>query len=819
MPRTDTAQQTHPCLTDQLDLVDERSKEAGVAQRPDGQYEARFALELVAVAERASKGEPLDLLRHEHTVDDALMPALSALEAGQEIEIVYRWHPRTGGDRCFDMRLSGHGSATDRSRAADSARSLRQGLLDALGDAHAGHYEFAQLDDVAGVSRDPRAPSWQLARAGIVVPCASAQEFGFVAPAAQAAQVVMALPMSPGGSAFDSFLRAGIAGDSDLRLCIQACPMVLSARALASLEAAYRNLRTGLAGQVRFEEAAKGRIFDGARVGALLQQLERWLAEPRGYRLHCALHCPEPVSKALLTMLGGELYRGSALQLQQEAAIQSIARAADAQTVRLNDCLHVGETPANLVPSPAALRACGVPRSYRDIPSGLARQGMTLGTCGPTGTDRAVRLADADRDRHCYVIGATGTGKSTLLYNMVTQDIEGGAGLCLIDPHGDLHEAVLRSIPKQRADDVLLIDLSDFDYSVGLNFLECEGAHKDMQINFIVNEMLTIFDRLYDMKRAGGPVFETYMRNALLTVMDTEQRTATLLDVVRFFEDRRFRASATSRSKNAISVSFWNRQAAVAGGEISMQNIAPYITSKLNQFTHNALLRPIIGQVKSTVDFRRAMDEGRIVLVNLAKGSLGEFDMRLLGMLIIGKMFKAALGRSALPLHRRRLFHLYIDEFQTLATPTVIGLLSEARKFGLSLTMANQHLAQLSEGESARGVADAVLGNAATLLFFRVGPKDAGQLESFTLPELNAQDLQQLPDHHAACRLVSRNVPVRPFVLRSPPRPALRSRAQSSIVAAIRERARRSYLRPRATVDATIMADWRRGDEPRPRAQ
>jgi hypothetical protein len=305
-------------------------------------------------------------------------------------------------------------------------------------------------------------------------------------------------------------------------------------------------------------------------------------------------------------------------------------------------------------------------------------------------------------------------------------------------------------------------------------------------------------------------MFESYMRNALLTLMSDEERTATLLDVVRFFEDAGFRKRSMARSGNPMAASFWSRQAEVAGGELSLQNMAPYITSKLNQFTHNSLLRPIVAQPRSSIDFRAAMDDGRIVLVNLAKGLLGEFDTRLLGMLIIGKLFNAALGRATMPVAERRLFNLYIDEFQALVTPTVIGLLSEARKFGLSLTMANQHLAQLMSADSPSSVADAVLGNVATLLFFRVGPKDAARLEAFTQPVLGAHDLQRLPDHHVACRMVSRNVPLSPFVFDVEPQARLRQDEQARIAESIRTRAKNSYTRARAEVDREIMAGWRR---------
>jgi hypothetical protein len=359
------------------------------------------------------------------------------------------------------------------------------------------------------------------------------------------------------------------------------------------------------------------------------------------------------------------------------------------------------------------------------------------------------------------------------------------------------------------------MDLTDFDHSVGLNFLECGGPTKSLQMNFIANEMLTIFKRLYNMDIAGGRVFESYMRNALLTVMDNDVRTATLMDVVRFFEDPRYRRSMITGCKNAIAASFWSRQALRASGDNAFENVGPYITSKLNQFTHNALLRPIIGQSQTTIDFRKAMDTGQVILINLAKGLLGDFDTRLLGMLLIGRIIHAAMGRVTLPQADRRRFYLYVDEFQTLATPTVIGLLSEARKFGLSVIMANQHLAQLTDGEYSRGIAEAILGNVATMLFFRVGIKDAAELEAYTKPELDAHDLAQLPDRHVVCRMVRDNVPLDPFVMATLAmrEPKLGAAERAALVRRVRQRVK-IYAGPRMQVDEEIMRGWIRNDRP-----
>ncbi len=269
-----------------------------------------------------------------------------------------------------------------------------------------------------------------------------------------------------------------------------------------------------------------------------------------------------------------------------------------------------------------------------------------------------MRLADPDRTRHCYVLGATGTGKSNLLYNMLMQDIESGAGVCLLDPHGDLYHQVSNAVPVNRIDDIVLIEPADVERVVGLNFLECQSPYPQVEMNFIANEMIKIFDRLYDLRQTGGPIFELYMRNALFLVMDNEIDGGTLMDIPLLFEDDKYRHRLLDHCRNPHTVHFWRGQAE-RGSELSLRNVAPYVTCKLNQFTCNALLRPIIGQSRSTVDFRACMDAGRIVLVNLSKGLLGELDTRLLGMLIIGKLFNAALQRVNIPANERRPFSLY----------------------------------------------------------------------------------------------------------------------------------------------------------------
>jgi hypothetical protein len=412
-----------------------------------------------------------------------------------------------------------------------------------------------------------------------------------------------------------------------------------------------------------------------------------------------------------------------------------------------------------------------------------------------------VRLSDRDRSRHVQILGATGAGKSTLMLDMLMQDIHRGAGLCLIDPHGDLFGQVLARLPQARLDDVVVIDPSDSTHAVGLNLLEPDADGGAAGRNFVVNEMIAIIGRLYDLRLVGGPMFETYMRNAMLLLLEGGAGATTLVDVPLVFQDAQFRNGLLDRCGNIQVVNFWRKEALRVEGEHSLRNLSPYITSKLNLFVGNAMIRPIIGQPRSSVHFRAFMDQGRIVLVNLAKGLLGSLDSGLLGMLVVSKLFAAALGRVRLPAERRRPFHLYVDECQSLITATMAEMLAEARKFGLSLVLANQTLGQLDTNEA--DMLSTVLGNVGSLILMRLGPIDARRMAEFTAPGIDAAELQALPDRHAVARLLVDGRPVPPFMFTTRP---TRGGGDPHIVREAVARSRRRYAYPIAEIEAAIAA-------------
>jgi type IV secretory pathway TraG/TraD family ATPase VirD4 len=378
------------------------------------------------------------------------------------------------------------------------------------------------------------------------------------------------------------------------------------------------------------------------------------------------------------------------------------------------------------------------------------------------GEMRPVYMTDEDRRRHLYIVGQTGTGKSTLIGNLVMEDIRSGKGLAIIDPHGELVENALGFVPKERLDDVIYFNAGDLTRPMGMNMLDYNFDRPEEK-TFIVNEMINIFDKLYDLKTTGGPMFEQYMRNALLLMMeDMPNEPATLIEVPRIFSDPAYRARKLARIKNPVVVDFWEKEATKAGGEASLANMTPYITSKFTSFISNDYMRPIVGQPKSAFNFREVMDSGKILLVNLSKGRIGDLNAQLLGLIITGKMLMAALSRADIAEGAdRRDFYLYIDEFQNFATDSISTILSEARKYRLDLIVAHQFIAQLTEK-----IRDSVFGNVGSILAFRVGPQDAEFLEKQFEPVFTRQDLVNIDNLKAYARLLIDGQTSRAFVMK-----------------------------------------------------
>lgn len=780
MPATERMSATPDHAPPEIWLPGKRPGEPSLRVRREGEgATASFVLALAGVVRRTEPAEPAA----------AGWPVLGA---GQGLDIVYQ--VAAGRLECL---LRGHGRSSNAVSAAIGARTLWRNLDI---DLHRGlaDYHFMPSADPAQFEsgESGAAPAWRAVLRPLRLRIAPRPPFGYLAPAEpERSALLVAHPPARSTGYFNALTDAMIWGGA-LEIQLRVRPFQLELRQEALVRAALRDL--GATERIHHGPADRPLAVTAELLAALRRELEVWGQDPFGWRMQCVVSAREPVPDALLALLGGELFHGRPVTWEPPAPEAE----RDEDGLDLGDAVPAGEPPPPLLPEPRRLLERGLPVYYGHAPAFLPAEGVLLGQVGAGRQPRLVRFAPSDRTRHCYILGATGTGKSTLLYNLLTQDIAAGAGVCLLDPHGDLYQQVLAATPAHRLQDVILIEPGDPERAVGINFLECAGPHPQVRMNFITNEMIRIFHRLYDLDRTGGPMFEQYMRNALLLVMDNEIAGGTLMDIPLLFENKNYRQRLLDRCRNEYTVNFWRGQAEQTTGDSSLSNMAPYITSKLNQFTSNALLRPIIGQSRSTVDFSACLDEGRIVLVNLPKGLLGQMDTQLLGMLIIGKLFAAALQRTQAPVSQRRPFFLYVDEAHNFTTETVAHLLAEARKFGLYLTLANQNLTQMGGG-----LVDAILGNVGSLLLFRLGVLDAGRMAPYVNPELTMRDLEDLPDRHVAARLLLLGAPSRPFVFATlAPQPVQSlSLAEQRRARAVLEGSRVRYTRPIAEVEQELL--------------
>lgn len=388
-----------------------------------------------------------------------------------------------------------------------------------------------------------------------------------------------------------------------------------------------------------------------------------------------------------------------------------------------------------------------------ELPAATGETAM-LGTTAYRGELRPFGMLPDDRRRHLAILGKTGMGKTTLLQSLITADIQAGRGVGIVDPHGDLAETILAAVPRSRTNDVILFDAADAKYPVAFNPLACSQRH---QRPLVAGAILSTFKKLYG--DSWGPRLEHILRNTLFTLLDLPG--ASLLLVPRLLTDGRFRSETLQRTTDPVVREFWEREFAQLPPKLQAEATAP-VLNKVGQFLTNPVLRNILGQPKSRLDLRTAMDDGKILLVNLSKGRLGEDASTLLGSFLITAVQLAAMSRADVDESRRRDFYLYVDEFGCFATEAFAGILSEARKYRLNLTVANQYLAQLSEGTLA-----AVFGNVGSLLAFQLGPQDAETLAEQLGAPVEPADLMMLPKYHAYARLLIDGQPSRPFTMRT----------------------------------------------------
>jgi hypothetical protein len=431
-----------------------------------------------------------------------------------------------------------------------------------------------------------------------------------------------------------------------------------------------------------------------------------------------------------------------------------------------------------------------------DGPRNVPDEGLLLGYNIFRGIKKPIRLALNDRQRHVYVVGQTGTGKSTFLENLALQDMLMGNGFAFIDPHGDTAEKLLSMVPKERTEDVIYFCPADTEYPLGLNIFE---ATTDDEKDFVINEVINVLYKLYDPQRQGiiGPRYEHLFRMAALTVMAGPEG-GTFIDIPKLFRDDDYVQAKLKYVSDKNVLDFWNKEMAQAKRSNEFGDVVSWFVSKFGAFLSNKMMRNIIGQTKSSFNLREIMDNKKILLVNLSKGRTGDMNSNLLGMIFVMKFQAAAMSRANIPEDQRVDFCLYVDEFQNFSTDSFATIMSEARKYRLNLVVANQFTTQLTEE-----IRDAVFGNIGTTIAYRIGQNDVDILSRYFQPLFDGDDLLRVPNYNSIVRTLIGGVPTQPFSMAgSPPL----GNPNKELGDAMKQLSAAKYGRPRQIVDKEIEA-------------
>ncbi|MCX7589927.1 MAG: type IV secretion system DNA-binding domain-containing protein [Patescibacteria group bacterium] len=409
------------------------------------------------------------------------------------------------------------------------------------------------------------------------------------------------------------------------------------------------------------------------------------------------------------------------------------------------------------------------------------------------GTNKLFGIKRVDRRQHMYIIGKTGTGKSALLHNLIIQDIANGEGLCVVDPHGELVEEILGKIPEERIDDVIYFNPADEEYPIGFNVLELpDPKYKHL----VASGLMGIFTKIW--ANVWSARMEYILNNAILALLDNPN--STLMGINRILTDKDYRQKVISNIKDPVVKAFWTNEYEEWQDRFRNEAIAP-IQNKVGQFLSTDLIRNIVCQTKSTINIFDIMNQGKILLINVSKGKIGEDNSALLGAMFITKIQMAAMERVRIPENERLDFYLYVDEFQNFATESFASILSEARKYRLNLILAHQYIGQLVTDISVR-VRDAIFGNIGTMIIFRIGAKDAEFLEREFAPEFSPEDMVNLPNYHIYLKMVVDGVSYNPFSATT--LPPFKTNFSAVTKEKIIENSRKKYARPKYIVDEEI---------------
>lgn len=441
-----------------------------------------------------------------------------------------------------------------------------------------------------------------------------------------------------------------------------------------------------------------------------------------------------------------------------------------------------------------------------DAPRNMPNEGLLLGYNIFRGVKKPIRLAIQDRQRHMYVVGQTGTGKSTFMENLALQDMLNGDGFAFVDPHGDTAERLLSMVPKERTEDVIYFCPADMAYPMGVNIFEFDSPD---QKDFLIQEALNMLYKLYDPQHQGimGPRYEHLFRNAALTVM-ADPSGGTFIDIPKLFRDPKFVQQKLQYVTDQNVREFWEKEMPQSQRSNEFGDVVSWFVSKFGAFLSNEMMRNIIGQTSSAFNLRDVMDNKKILLVNLSKGRTGELNSKLLGMFFVMKFQAAAMSRANVPESERQDFALYVDEFQNFSTDSFATIMSEARKYHLNLIVANQYTTQLTNE-----IRDAVFGNIGTIVSFRVGQNDVDVLAKYFQPTFTADDLLRVPNYNTITRTLVGGVPTQPFSMAT--LPPLGS-PNSKLAEALKQLSSAKYGRPKQQVEEEIFARMKTLEPPKP---
>lgn len=487
-----------------------------------------------------------------------------------------------------------------------------------------------------------------------------------------------------------------------------------------------------------------------------------WWSRRTGWQMRCRVALADGASAPIgtLEVLGREIFG------VESRLMEPTVPSAPTDGISLVQMLPDGWSfPSFLPPANRSALLVAERTHNRQLPA-LPDNGILIGRVDGTG----VRLPSSARNRHLYMVGATGTGKSTLLKKLILDDLQRDEGLILIDPHGDLYCEILEAVPKDRRSSLVTIDPTSGQRAIPFNLLDIpRDRFLKRRAQFLASELLIFFREAFsENPDAFGPMFELYFNNTIRLLIHQTGKVHTLMDFQKVFSNIEFRKSLIENSSDPEVVSFWKGVAEKVNGEASLSNISPYIISKMALLTQSGYVSEMIGQPDDMLCIEERMDQGNVILVNLNKGLLGARECRFLGIMLTMQIFAAGMKRSTIPPSARRPVNVYIDEFQNLVSDNVASMLSEARKFGLRLNLANQTLSQLNAGRGHQDLLEAVLGNVGNMVAFRLGVPDAQRLRPFLKP-FSPEQLQDLPNFHALIRMLNAEGPIGPLVMKTLP--------------------------------------------------